>query len=147
MHVDEILTHVFIAHMNVAAQNLLSEHQYAQKQQGGTPSTLLSILQKAIGRRHEAAEQYTSANRPDLAEKERNEASYIGKFLPQQLSGEELRDIIGQAVNAAKGQGVETKKLLGAVMKEVRGRVEGRTDPKGLKDVVDEVIRGGGGGK
>lgn len=128
-------------------QNLLSEHQYAQKQQGGSPPTLLSILQKAIGRRHEAAESYTSANRADLAEKERQEASYIGKFLPQQLSPDELRDLIGQAVSAAKGQGVETKKLLGWVMKEIRGRVEGRTDNKKLKDVVQDVIKGGEGGK
>ncbi|CAO1627343.1 unnamed protein product [Sympodiomycopsis kandeliae] len=128
--------------LSATLRNLLSEHQYAQKQQGGTPSTLLSIIQKAIARRHEAAESYTSAKRDDLAEKEKQEASYISKFLPQQLSGQELRDLISQAVSAAKGQGVETKKVLGWVMKEIKGRVEGRTDNKKLKDVVQEVING-----
>lgn len=78
-----------------------------------------------------------------MAEKERNEASYISKFLPQQLSAEEVKEIVGQAVSAARGQGVETKKLLGWIMKEIKGRVEGRTDVKKLKDVVDEVIKGG----
>lgn len=54
-----------------------------------------------------------------------------------------MRELVQQAVSAAKGQGVETKKLLGWIMKEVKGRVEGRTDVKKLKDVVEDVIKGG----
>lgn len=126
-------------------QSLLSDHQYATKAGGSSGSSLTSILQKAIARRKDSAEQYIAAKRQDLADKEHSEASLIERFLPTQLGEQELRTVVEQAVGAAKGQGVEAKKLLGVVMKEVKGRVGGKADGKRLKEVIEGVVGKGDG--
>lgn len=125
------------------AQSLLSDHQYALKAGGGAVTSLASILQKAITRRKDSAQQYTDAKRPDLAEKEHSEASLIQRFLPKQMDESELKTIVEQAVSAARGQGIEAKKLLGVVMKEVRGRVGGGAEGKRLKEIVERVLGDG----
>ena len=80
-----------------------------------------------------------------MADKEHSEASLIERFLPTQLGEQELRTIVEQAVGVAKGQGVEAKKLLGVVMKEVKGRVGGKADGKRLKEVIEGVVGKGDG--
>lgn len=106
----------------------------------------MSIIQKAISRRKEAAEQYSSADRHDLAEKEHKEASLIEKFLPAQLGEGELKTIVEEVYKGIMGQGIDGKKIMGLVMKELKDKVGGAADPRKMKELVDAVLGAGGSG-
>lgn len=136
------------------SQSILSEHQYSLK--SGSATTLVSLLNKAISRRQESASQYTDANRRDLADKEHSEADTLRKFLPAQMGEAEVKKLVEDVVAKFTEQGNETKqgakeeasmakKMMGAVMKEVKSQVEGRFEGKKLKDIVDGVLGGGKG--
>ena len=108
-------------------QSILSEQQYAAKQSGGTPATLSSLLQKAVARRREAATQFRQGQRDDLAEKEEEEAVILERFLPRQMSVEEVEAVAKQAL--AELGDVDGKKKLGALIKAVNARVDRSAAP------------------
>lgn len=58
----------------------------------------IQILQKLLKQRKESAEVYEKQNRPELAEQEKKEASYIEEYLPEQMSDEELTQIIRKII-------------------------------------------------
>lgn len=124
-------------------RSLLSEQQYAQKSQqisGKAASSLISIIQKAIAKRQESAKQFRAANpaREDLAEKEDKEADLIRKFLPEQISKEELESVVKSAIEEAKTAGIDGKKLMGEVMKRVSGQIDKARAPGGL---ISEAVK------
>ncbi|CAO1623825.1 unnamed protein product [Jaminaea pallidilutea] len=142
------------ADVTTTLRSILSEHQYSLK--SGSATTLVSLLNKAISRRQESASQYTDANRRDLADKEHSEADTLRKFLPAQMGEAEVKKLVEDVVAKFTEQGNETKqgakedasmakKMMGAVMKEVKSQVEGRFEGKKLKDIVDGVLGGGKG--
>lgn len=82
---------------------------------------VIEVLAKAIKLRGEAADQMGS--RPELAAKEREEADILKAYMPPQLSEDEIRAIIVEAIEAgAANMGA----LMGRVMPQVKGRAEGR---------------------
>ncbi|PWN31205.1 GatB/YqeY domain-containing protein [Meira miltonrushii] len=125
-------------------RSLLSEQQYAQKSQqtngGKIASSMISIIQKALAKRQESAKQFRAANpsREDLAEKEDKEADLIRKFLPEQISKEELENVVKSAIEEAKKAGIDGKKLMGEVMKRVGGQVDKARAPGGL---ISEAVK------
>lgn len=87
----------------------------------------LKIIQKLIKQRKDAAEIYTTQNRPDLAETELAEVACLTDYLPKQLSQDEievvLKDIITQTgANGPKDMG----KVMGVASKTLSGKAEGR---------------------
>jgi uncharacterized protein YqeY len=86
---------------------------------------VLKVLTREGKKRREAAEAFATGNRPELAERERAEGEVIAAYLPAQLSDDELRDLVTQAVAAAGASGPQA---MGAVMKVVNPLVAGRAD-------------------
>lgn len=96
------------------------------------------VLNTLLKQRRDAAEQYRAAGRADLAEKEENEARLIQTYLPAAASEEEM----AAAVDATIAElGATSMKDMGAVMKAVRPRLEGKTvDGKALSDLVKQKL-------
>ena len=87
---------------------------------------IMKIITKEIAQREEATQMYKKANRTELAEKEIKEAEFLKKYLPQQLSPEELDKIIDKVI--AKVGASEIKdmgKVMVKLMPELVGRAEG----------------------
>ncbi|MDH7515501.1 MAG: GatB/YqeY domain-containing protein [Bacteroidota bacterium] len=86
----------------------------------------LAVLSAAAKKRREAIEQYRSAGREDLARKEEEELAVISRYLPQPLTDEELETLATGTIArlGAAGMG-DFGKVMGALMKTVRGRAEG----------------------
>lgn len=102
---------------------------------GGVDDTeAIKVLNTLLKQRRDAAEQFRTGGREDLALKEENEARIIQTYLPAAASGEE----IAQAVDSAIAEvGASSMKDMGAVMKAVRAKLEGKTvDGKALSDMV-----------
>ena len=117
-----------------ALRMIVNELQKAEKEGGGDE---LAVLQRERKRRLESAEAYREAGRTDLAEGEEHEAELIAGYLPEQLSDEELRAIIGDVVAET---GASSPKEMGKVMSQVMPKVEGRADGKRVSAVVKELL-------
>lgn len=115
---------------------VLSELQKAEKE-GGEDE--LAVLRRERKRRLDAAEQFRSGGRPELAEGEEAEAELIASYLPAELADEELRAIVERAVEEA---GATSPKDMGAVMKVAMPAVGGRADGRRVSAQVREVLSG-----
>jgi len=97
----------------------------------------LKMLQRLVKQRKDSAKLYTDQNRADLAEPELAQVAVIEKFLPAQLSEDELKVIITEIV--AKVGATSPKdmgKVMGAANKELAGKAEGRLISTVVKDVL-----------
>ena len=117
-----------------ALRMILSELQKAEKE--GRDDEI-AVLQRERKRRIESAEAYREAAREDLAAGEEREAAIIETYLPQQLSEEELRAIVGDVVAET---GASSPKEMGQVMSQVMPKVQGRADGKRVSAVVKELL-------
>lgn len=95
---------------------------------------VVRLIQTLIKQRRDAAEQFRSGNRPELAEKEEREIAFLERFMPQQLSAEELERVVDEALAEA---GATSMKDMGPAMKAVQQKVAGRADNR----LVSELVR------
>jgi hypothetical protein len=117
-----------------ALRMVVSELQKAAKEGGDDE---IAVLQRERKRRFESAEAYREAGRDDLADGEEREAKIIEAYLPQQLSDEELRAIVGDVVAET---GAASPREMGQVMSQVMPKVQGRADGKRVSGVVKELL-------
>jgi uncharacterized protein YqeY len=118
-----------------ALRMIVNELQKAEKEGAGDDE--IAVLQRERKRRLESAEAYREAGRADLAESEEREAELIADYLPEQLSDEELRAIVGDVVAET---GASSPKEMGQVMSQVMPKVEGRADGKRVSALVKELL-------
>ncbi|HEX4719642.1 MAG TPA: GatB/YqeY domain-containing protein [Thermoleophilaceae bacterium] len=97
----------------------------------------VAVLQRERKRRIEAAEAYREAARQDLADAEEREATIIEAYMPAQISDEELRAIVGDAVAES---GASSPREMGKVMSAVMPQVKGRADGKRVSAMVQELL-------
>jgi uncharacterized protein YqeY len=137
--IDETLKEA-IRNQNEVAKNalrgLLTAIKNKEKDLKRAPNDaeILQIISSQIKQRKESIEQFKSGGREDLAEKEAHEIAVLEKFLPKQLSQEELEAIIAECIQET---GATTVKDMGKVMKAVMPKVAGRADGK----LVNELVR------
>ena len=92
------------------------------------------VLNTLLKQRRDAAEQFRAGNREEMALKEENEARIIQSYLPEAASEEEMSRAVDEAIAET---GASSMKDMGAVMKAVRPKLEGKTiDGKVLSDMV-----------
>ena len=97
----------------------------------------LVVIRKAVKQRLDSIEQYTKANRPELAAKEQAEMDLLKTYLPAELSESELEAGLREIVAAT---GAVSKKDLGKVMKEATARFKGRADGKKIQEIVNRLL-------
>lgn len=99
-----------------------------------TDDEVIEVLRKGIKTRRESVEQYTAANRPELADAERAQIAVLEEFLPAAADPEEIRT----AVRAAIAGGARD---LGKVMGQVLPQFKGRVDGKDVNRIVREELQ------
>jgi uncharacterized protein YqeY len=97
----------------------------------------VTVLQRERKRRLEAAEAYREGGSEDRAAAEEREAEIIDTYLPEQLSDDELEQIVGDAVAQS---GASSPQEMGKVMALVMPQVKGRADGKRVSAVVKEKL-------
>ncbi len=119
-----------------ALRLVLSELQKAAKESSDDE---LTVLRRERKRRLEAAKAYRDGGREDLAASEEAEGELIGAYLPAELSEEELKMIVEQAV---LDSGAESARDMGMAMKQAMAAVDGRADGKRVSDLVRASLQG-----
>jgi len=97
----------------------------------------ISLLQKMVKQRRDALEIYQQQGRPELAQKEEEEIAVIEKFLPQQLSEEELHKELQQIIAET---GASSLADMGKVMGVATKKLAGRTDGKAISAAVKALL-------
>jgi uncharacterized protein YqeY len=100
----------------------------------------IKLLQKLVKQRKDSLEIYQTQNRTDLARKEEEEIEIIEKFLPKQLSADELR---GEIKNIIAETGATSAADMGKVMGAATKRLSGKTDGKTISAIVKELLKQG----
>jgi uncharacterized protein YqeY len=95
------------------------------------------IVQKLVKQRKDSLEIFEQQNRADLAEKERQEIAVIEKYLPAQLSPEELKAALQQIIaETGASSPADMGKVMGAASKALSGKAEG----KAISSMVKELL-------
>ncbi len=95
------------------------------------------LLQKLIKQRKDSLDIYRQQNRSDLAQKEQEEIEVIEKFLPKQLSEEELRAALSRLIaDLGAGSPADMGKVMGAATKQFAGKADGKT----ISTIVKELL-------
>lgn len=118
---------------------LLSEihNQEIEKQGKLTDEDIVGAVQKEVKKRQESIEAYQKGKRDDLVEREKKELAVLNKYLPQQLSPEELETTIQSVI---KDVGVSGMADFGKVMGPVMAKVKGKADGKVVSEAVKKVL-------
>jgi uncharacterized protein YqeY len=98
------------------------------------------VIAKEAKKRREAAEAFAQGGRAEQAEREKAEGEILAEYLPQQLSDDELGAIVAEAVAEAKAGGAEGPRAMGAVMKIVTPRVDGRAEGGRVAAAVKRLL-------
>jgi len=120
----------------VALRLLVSELQKDAKEGDADE---LAVLRRERKRRLEAKTQFEAANRPDLAEREQEEAAMIARYLPPDLDDAQLQAIIDEAIVET---GASSPRDVGPVMKVVMDRAGGLVDGKRASTAVRAALSG-----
>jgi uncharacterized protein len=101
----------------------------------------IAVLQRERKKRLEAAEAFRQGGSEDRAATEESEAELIEGYLPEQLSDQELEQLVSAAIEEA---GASEPSEMGKVMSLVMPRVQGRADGKRVSGAVRERLGGAG---
>lgn len=101
-------------------------------------SEVLGILAKMVKQRHESIKTYNEGGRPELARQEEEEIEIIETFLPKQLTEEETRKAVVEAVDEV---GCEGLKDMGKAMGLLKERYTGQMDFSKASQIVKEQIQ------
>ena len=121
---------------------LISAIGYAEINKGGagytaTDEDVMSVLQTEAKKRRDSIEQYTSAGRQELADKEKSELNMLTKYLPEQMSEEAVRELVEQAVSQS---GASSPQDMGKVMRVLMPQVKGKADGDMVSRLVKEAL-------
>lgn len=93
-----------------------------------------ALISREVKKRVASAEIYAEAGETERAEKEKAEAEFLKGYLPEQLSEDELREIVRSVI--AENEGAN----MGLLMKNVMSQVKGKADGRLVKQIVSEEI-------
>ncbi len=99
---------------------------------------ILNLVQKEVKARQETIEAAKKAQRPDLIEKAEQEINILNEFLPQQLSAEELRVLVQEAIQESGSSSMaDIGKIMGALMPKIRGRADGKLANQIVRELLE----------
>jgi uncharacterized protein YqeY len=115
---------------------LKSAIKYKEVEPGGKPlddKGVLQVISTLIKQRRDSVEQFRAGGRPELADKEEREIVLLQAYLPSQLTPEQLAAEVQAAIAAT---GAKSPKDMGAVMKALMPKVQGKAEGRAISDEV-----------
>lgn len=102
-------------------------------------AAILKVINKMIKQRQDAYEQFKSAGRDELANKESEEINILKDYLPEQLSETDIKAAIQKAI---KETHAASMKDMGKVMSVLKPQLEGRTDMRDVSAKIKDLLNG-----
>ena len=100
---------------------------------------VIQVLTKQAQQRRDSIESFKGADRQDLVDKEQSELDIIAAYLPEQMSEDEVKALVQQALADSGATGPQD---MGKVMKALMPKTRGKADGKMVSSLVNEALRG-----
>jgi len=116
------------------------EKKYKEKIEGEaqlTDEQIIEVISSEIKKRKDAIVLYEQGNRPELAEKEKKEIEILIKYLPEQLSEDELKKLVEESIAKT---GAKEMKDMGRVMSDLTPKIKGKADGGTVSKIVKELL-------
>ncbi|MCP4582535.1 MAG: GatB/YqeY domain-containing protein [candidate division Zixibacteria bacterium] len=119
---------------------LKSEFKYKQIDSGRdlTDEDYLAVLNSAAKKRRDAIDSFEKGGRDDLVAKETAELEIVNKYLPQQLSDDELEKIVAEVFAETDASSPAD---IGLIMKNLMPRVKGKADGRKVNEIVTSKLK------
>lgn len=114
-----------------------AEIEKKKKEEGLNDIEIQEVIARAVKQRKDAASQYESGGRKDLAEKEKQEADILMEYMPAQIGEDEVRKIIKDVIRES---GAQSRADIGKVMGMAMGKLKGQADGNTVKKIVEEEL-------
>ena len=123
----------------LAIRNMLEKIKKKQvdSQKQLDENEIIQIINKYAKQLRDSIKQFELGNRMDLVEKEKNELKIVEKFLPQQLTREEINTIVTNVITKIDAQNMAD---MGRVIKEIMNITKGSADGKTISELVREQL-------
>ncbi len=99
---------------------------------------VITVLEKMIKQRRDSIEQFTAANRQELADIEKKELEIIQTYMPKQLSDEEISALIDEAIASS---GATSAKEMGKVIGILRPKLLGKADMGSVSSKIKQKLQ------
>ena len=110
------------------------------KKQELTDEVAIDIVGGEIKKRKEAIELYERGNRPELAAKEKKELEILFKYMPEQLSGDQVKEIVLNVIKEINANGPsDFGKVMGLVTKQTKGKADGNQVSQIVKEQLNNI--------
>ena len=112
--------------------------RYEVDERAEADDTVISnLINKNIKQRRDSIEQFQEGGREDLVVREQEQLEVILKYLPEQLSDDEIKDLVQKAITELS---VESMKDMGKLMGYLKPKLEGKTDMSIVSKLVKDLI-------
>ena len=102
-----------------------------------TDEEIISVISKQIKMRKDSIVEFEKGNRQDLVEQNKKEIEILNKYMPEQLSTEEINKIIDEAFLLIKPT---SSKEQGLIMKEITPKLKGRADMSLVSGIIKDRL-------
>ena len=103
-----------------------------------TDEELIEVISSEVKKRRESILEFEKGKRQDLVEKEKKELEILEKYLPEQLSEEEIRKLTKEAIEKTDAREI---KNMGKVMAELMPKIKGRAEGALVSKIVKELLK------
>jgi uncharacterized protein YqeY len=98
------------------------------------------VLLTAAKRRKESIQMFKDGNRDDLVKREQYQLEIIQKYLPEQISDEDLLQLINETVSSLNVTGIsDLGRVMGALMPKVKGKADGKIVQQKVREVLSDL--------
>ncbi len=114
----------------------IMKYEVSGKDKEATDEVVLDILKRSIKQRKEAAEGFTKGGNTEAAAKETAEIAYFEKYMPEQMSEEEVKKVVQETIDQMSAGPADFGKVMGASMGKLKGQADGGVVNKVVKELL-----------
>lgn len=115
-----------------AGEPSVTEEELAKKSELGEDE-IITVISSEIKKRKDAIALYEKGNRQELADKEKEEIDMLQKYLPEQLSQDDLEKLIQESITKI---GAKEMKDMGKVMADLAPKIKGKADTSEVSKII-----------
>lgn len=121
----------------------IHNEEIAKKKKGElTDEEVQEVIQRSVKRHRDSIEAFLKGGREDLVKKEKEEMEILIRYLPKQLTKEEIEKIVKEAIKKVKAVSMaDLGKVMGIVMSQVKGKAEGKMVNQLVKEELGKLVR------
>ena len=126
-----------IHNRQIALRQIRQAHCEQAQGEKITDDQVINVIRQQVKQRQESVEAYEKGGRQELADKESKELLILSKYLPQEMSPQELEKIVKEVIGKVGAQGAgDFGKVMGGVMGKVKGQIDGAKVSEAVKKLL-----------